>query len=144
MEGVRATGIDGPRACGAIIQETAELAVTDEDMARLASKLPMLLTPGAAEALVVKAYRGMRWSVTRLYRGAFLLTTDLRLIVKTATGVTYSNKSRGFEHLHPEVEGFFVPIRTCFEMRELSTADSAVDSWRRRTLEAVLTWPDAK
>ena len=44
---------------------------------------------------------------------------DLGLIVKAPTGVIYSNKSGGFECLHPEMEGFFVPVRTCFGMREL-------------------------
>jgi hypothetical protein len=37
-----------------------ELSVSDEDMAKIAPKLPTLLTPGAAEALVVKAYRVAR------------------------------------------------------------------------------------
>jgi SpoVK/Ycf46/Vps4 family AAA+-type ATPase len=36
------------------------LELTDADLARLESRMPTLLTPGAAEALVVKAYRHAR------------------------------------------------------------------------------------
>ena len=45
---------------------------------------------------------------------------DIGLIVKAATGVLYSNQAGGFACLHPEVEGFFVPLRTPFGMRELN------------------------
>lgn len=44
---------------------------------------------------------------------------DLGLIVKATTGVIYSNQAGGLACLHSEVEGFFVPLRTCFGMREL-------------------------
>lgn len=44
---------------------------------------------------------------------------DLGLIVKAPTGVIYSNQTGGFANLHPQVEGFFVPLRTYFGMREL-------------------------
>jgi SpoVK/Ycf46/Vps4 family AAA+-type ATPase len=37
-----------------------ELALAPEDLARLTARMPTLLTPGAAEALVVKAYRHAR------------------------------------------------------------------------------------
>jgi hypothetical protein len=37
---------------------------------------------------------------------------DLGLIVKANTRVLYSNQSGGLACLHPEVEGFFVPLRT--------------------------------
>ena len=44
---------------------------------------------------------------------------DIGLIVKAATGVIYSNQAGGFACLQPEVEGFFVPLRTPFGMRAL-------------------------
>lgn len=50
---------------------------------------------------------------------------DLGLIVKAATGVIYSNQTGGFECLHAEAEGFFVPIRTHFGMRELHALKGA-------------------
>jgi SpoVK/Ycf46/Vps4 family AAA+-type ATPase len=36
------------------------LQLSDADLAKLESRMPLLLTPGAAEALVVKAYRRVR------------------------------------------------------------------------------------
>lgn len=44
---------------------------------------------------------------------------DLGLIVKANTGIIYSNQTGGFSNLHPEMEGFFVPLRTLFGFREL-------------------------
>jgi SpoVK/Ycf46/Vps4 family AAA+-type ATPase len=41
----------------ALLARRYGLALTAEDLARLESRMPTLLTPGAAEALVVKAYR---------------------------------------------------------------------------------------
>jgi len=44
----------------AALSRRYELAISDEDMAKIEARLPTLLTPGAAEALVVKAYRMAR------------------------------------------------------------------------------------
>ena len=44
----------------AALAKRYELLLGPEDVARLATRLPTLLTPGAAEALVVKAYRHSR------------------------------------------------------------------------------------
>jgi len=44
----------------AALAKRYELPLAPEDVARLATRLPTLLTPGAAEALVVKAYRHAR------------------------------------------------------------------------------------
>ena len=49
---------------------------------------------------------------------------DIGLIVKAPTGVIYSNQTGGFACLHPEAEGFFVPLRTPFGMRELYALQS--------------------
>ena len=73
---------------------------------------------------------------------------DLGLIVKAATGVIYSNQTGGFANLHPEVEGFFVPLRTYFGMRELHAlqgicpsgfdADDGIDEETAARLEWIL------
>jgi hypothetical protein len=44
----------------ALLAKRYGLALTADDLARLEPRMPMLLTPGAAEALVVKAYRHAR------------------------------------------------------------------------------------
>lgn len=44
---------------------------------------------------------------------------DLGLIVKANTGIIYTSQTGGFANLDPEMEGFFVPLRTCFGFREL-------------------------
>jgi hypothetical protein len=37
---------------------------------------------------------------------------DIGLIIKAPTGVYYTSQTGGFACEHPQVEGFFVPIRT--------------------------------
>jgi hypothetical protein len=44
----------------ALLAKRYGLELTTEDLARLEPRMPTLLTPGAAEALVVKAYRHAR------------------------------------------------------------------------------------
>jgi SpoVK/Ycf46/Vps4 family AAA+-type ATPase len=44
----------------ALLAKRYELAIEPAELARLESRMPTLLTPGAAEALVVKAYRHAR------------------------------------------------------------------------------------
>jgi len=73
---------------------------------------------------------------------------ELGLIVKAATGVIYSSQTGGFANLHPHVEGFFVPLRTYFGMRELRalqafcpsgfTADDGMDEETAVQLEWIL------
>lgn len=73
---------------------------------------------------------------------------DLGLIVKAATGVIYSNQTGGFACRHSQVEGFFVPLRTYFGMRELHAlqgifpsgfdADDGIDEETATRLEWIL------
>src|SRR5688500_7164098 len=83
-----------------------KLAVTPEDLAQLESELPTLLTPGAAEALVVKAYRIAR---TEKLSGALalrkclvgyqnpvpadVLEFQMRLAVREATDLSFVPES---------------------------------------------------
>jgi len=46
---------------------------------------------------------------------------DLGLIVKAPTGVRYTSQVAGFACEHPQVEGFFVPLRTKIGRPELAT-----------------------
>src|SRR6185369_4668864 len=92
-----------------------DLAVSDEDMERIAAKLPTLLTPGAAEALVVKAYRAAR---TENLQGAQaleqglegyqnpvpqdVLDNQMRLAVREATDLSFVPESlRRFAAANP-------------------------------------------
>lgn len=54
----------------------------------------------------------------RIYLDAF---PDLGLIVKAPTGVRYSTQAAGLGCEHPEVEGYFVPLRTRVGRPELAT-----------------------
>jgi hypothetical protein len=57
---------------------------------------------------------------------------DLGLIVKAATGVRYSTQAAGLACEHPEVEGYFVPLRTRVGRPELATfAGLLRGSWDR-------------
>jgi len=74
---------------------------------------------------------------------------DLGVIVKAPTGVIYSNQAGGYACLHPEVEGFFVPLRTPFGMRELHAlqgifpsgfdTDDGIDNETAEKLDWLLT-----
>ena len=96
-----------------------ELAVSDEDMERFMSRLPTLLTPGAAEALVVKAYRVAR---TENVKGAEalelclesyqnpvpqdVLDNQMRLAVREATDLSFVPESlRRFAEAAPKPAG---------------------------------------
>ena len=46
---------------------------------------------------------------------------DLGLIIKATTGVRHTSQAAGFACEHPEVEGFFVPLRTRIGRPELAT-----------------------
>ena len=71
---------------------------------------------------------------------------DIGLIVKAPTNVIYSNQTGGFSCRHPEVEGFFVPLRTPFGLRELyalqrmkfSDFDEGIDAETADSLEQML------
>jgi SpoVK/Ycf46/Vps4 family AAA+-type ATPase len=83
-----------------------ELAISDEDMKSIEVRLPTLLTPGAAEALVVKAYRVAR---TENVAGAAalelcldgyqnpvpqdVLDNQMRLAVREATDLSFVPES---------------------------------------------------
>jgi hypothetical protein len=83
-----------------------ELAISDEDMKSIEARLPTLLTPGAAEALVVKAYRVAR---TENVAGAAalelcldgyqnpvpqdVLDNQMRLAVREATDLSFVPES---------------------------------------------------
>ena len=96
-----------------------ELAVSNEDMERFMSRLPTLLTPGAAEALVVKAYRVAR---TENVKGAEalelclesyqnpvpqdVLDNQMRLAVREATDLSFVPESlRRFAEAAPKPAG---------------------------------------
>ena len=79
-----------------------ELAITSEDMKKVESKLPLLLTPGAAEAIVVKAYRVARTenvqggaALARCLEGyqnpvpEDVLESQMRLAVREATDLSF-------------------------------------------------------
>ena len=90
----------------AALSRRYELALTDEDMARIEARLPTMLTPGAAEALVVKAYRVAR---TENVAGAAalemclesyqnpvpqdVLDSQMRLAVREATDLSFVPES---------------------------------------------------
>lgn len=76
---------------------------------------------------------------------------DLGLIVKAATNVLYTNQTGGFTCLHPEVEGFLVPLRTRFGLREMDALESAcsgcddgIDPETANELDSVLARMDLK
>ena len=55
---------------------------------------------------------------------------DLGLIVRATTNVIYSNQAGGVMCLHPELEGFFVPLCTHLGMRELQALqDVCGEGW---------------
>jgi SpoVK/Ycf46/Vps4 family AAA+-type ATPase len=83
-----------------------ELAVSPEEMQRLEPRLPTLLTPGAAEALVVKAYRVARtegvggydalMSCLESYQSPVpedVLDSQMRLAVREATDLSFVPES---------------------------------------------------
>jgi len=103
----------------AALSRRYELNVSDQDAERLTAKLPTLLTPGAAEALVVKAYRVAR---TENVKGAEalelclesyqnpvpqdVLDTQMRLAVREATDLSFVPESlRRFAEAAPKPAG---------------------------------------
>ena len=90
----------------AALSRRYEMSITAEDMARIEPRLPTLLTPGAAEALVVKAYRVAR---TENVAGALalemclegyqnpvpqdVLDNQMRLAVREATDLSFVPES---------------------------------------------------
>jgi SpoVK/Ycf46/Vps4 family AAA+-type ATPase len=90
----------------AALSRRYELAISDEDMKSIEVRLPTLLTPGAAEALVVKAYRVAR---TENVAGAAalelcldgyqnpvpqdVLDNQMRLAVREATDLSFVPES---------------------------------------------------
>ncbi len=86
----------------ALLAKRYGLALSPEDLARLETRMPTLLTPGAAEALVVKAYRHSR--TQNVAGGAALeaslvgyqnpvpadvLNFQMRIAVREATDLTF-------------------------------------------------------
>jgi SpoVK/Ycf46/Vps4 family AAA+-type ATPase len=103
----------------AALSRRYELNVSEQDMERLTAKLPTLLTPGAAEALVVKAYRVAR---TENVKGAEalelclesyqnpvpqdVLDSQMRLAVREATDLSFVPESlRRFAEAAPKPAG---------------------------------------
>jgi hypothetical protein len=83
-----------------------QLAISAEELKQLEPQLPLLLTPGAAEALVVKAYRVSRTenvagaaALTRCLEGyqnpvpADVLEFQMRIAVREATDLTFVPES---------------------------------------------------
>ena len=103
----------------AALSRRYELNVTEQDMERLTAKLPTLLTPGAAEALVVKAYRVARTENVKGVEALELclesyqnpvpqdvLDNQMRLAVREATDLSFVPESlRRFAEAAPKPAG---------------------------------------
>jgi hypothetical protein len=63
------------------------------------------------------------------YRVGLSSLQDLGLIVKSRTGVVYTNECAGYAGAHHEAEGFFVPLRAYGEWRELCALQNAFDAY---------------